>query len=318
MTSQHRIYLFMWFKNLLIYRFTKPFNYTVDELNQKLAEKAFRPCTSQEYSSFGWVSPIGGEGMEYSHTAGAYTMICAKRQDRILPAAVINEVLADKVTEIKEQEGRSPRRKERGDLKDEIIFELLPRAFTRSTTLYAYIAPSDGLLVINSASHNRAEELLSYLRETLGSLPVLPVKAKNLAQHAMTQWVKSSSAPTGFELGGECELRDGADESAVIRCKNQNLAADEIISHVNAGMVATKLALNWSGGIDCIVDDQLTIKRLSFADLIQEKAEQVDSDSAAEQFDVDFTIMTGEFAAFIPAILNAFGGEDLSDCEAQA
>jgi recombination associated protein RdgC len=303
----------MWFKNLLVYRFTKPFTFTAEEVEQKLAEHAFTPCNSQDASSYGWTTPLGSQGSEYIHRHNDFMMICAKKQDKILPAAVVNEFLADKIEEIKLQEDRTPSRKERSDLKDEIIFSLTPRAFTKSNQIFAYIAPEQGLLVINAGSHNKAEELLNYLRETLGSLPVIPLKAKNMAQHVMTEWLSNGSAPAGFELGGECELRDKADDSAVIRCKNQNLCSSEIKNHIDSGMFVTKLALRWLGDIEFIVDDQLTIKRLAFGDLIQDKLGEVDADSAAEQFDVDFSIMTGEFAKFIPALLEAFGGEELSE-----
>ncbi|CAA0088533.1 Recombination-associated protein RdgC [Zhongshania aliphaticivorans] len=303
----------MWFKNLLIYRFTKPFTLTAEEVNTKLAEKCFAPCNSQDVSSYGWAMPLGNQGSEYIHATNGCIMICAQKQDKILPASVVNDVLADKIEEIKEAEDRIPGRKERTELKEEITFSLIPRAFTRTNRVFAYIAPEQGLLVVNSGSHNRAEELLNFLRESLGSLPLIPVKAKNVAQHQMTEWLTQGSAPTGFELGGECELRDKADESAVIRCKNQNLCASEITNHIEAGMFVNKIALRWTGDIEFIVDDQLTIKRLNFGDLIQDKIGDVNTESAAEQFDVDFAIMSAEFAKFIPAVLEAFGGEDLSD-----
>ncbi|MEX1670193.1 recombination-associated protein RdgC [Zhongshania guokunii] len=303
----------MWFKNLLVYRFTKPFTLTADEVDQKLAEKAFTPCNSQDVSSYGWTMPLGNQGSQFVHSTNGYIMICGQKQDKILPASVVNEVLAEKLEEIKLQEDRIPGRKERTDLKEEIIFSLIPRAFTRSSKVFAYIAPEEGLLIVNAGSHNKAEELLNYLRETIGSLPIIPLKAKNVAQHAMTEWLTNGSAPQGFELGGECELRDKADDSAVIRCKNQNLCSTEINNHIQAGMFVTKLALRWVGDIEFIIDDQLTIKRLSFGDLIQDKLGEVDADSAAEQFDVDFAIMTGEFAKFIPAVVGAFGGEDTAE-----
>lgn len=303
----------MWFKNLLIYRFTKPFTLTADEVDEKLGENAFTPCNSQDPASYGWTMPLGSQGSQYVHSANGYIMICAKKQEKILPAAVVNEVLADKLEEIKSQEDRRPGRKERTDLKEEIIFSLMPRAFTRSSRVFAYIAPAEGLLIVDAGSHNKAEELMVHLRESLGSLPVIPIKAKNVAQHAMTEWLTNGSAPQGFELGGECELRDKADDSAVIRCKNQNLCSTEINNHIQAGMFVNKLALHWVGDIDFVVDDQLTIKRLSFGDLVQEKIGETNADSAAEQFDVDFNIMTGEFAKFIPAVLDAFGGEDTAE-----
>jgi len=242
-------------------------------------------------------------------------MVCLQRQDKVLPAAVVNEAMDEKIADIKAREDRKPGKKERTDLKEEIIFQLLPRAFTRTGRLYAYIDPKAGLLVVNSGSHNRAEELLNTLRDSLGTLPVIPLKAKNVAQHTMTRWLNDGEAPANFAIGGECELRDGADETAVIRCKNQDLGSDDIRNHLQAGMFVNKLALSWAGGIDFMVDPELTVKRLSFGDLINDKLGEVDAGSAAEQFDVDFTIMTGEFASFIPALLEAFGGEERPDTD---
>ena len=103
----------MWFKNLLIYRFTKPFTLTAEEVNTKLAEKSFAPCNSQDVSSYGWAMPLGNQGSEYIHATNGCIMICAQKQDKILPASVVNDVLADKIEEIKEAEDRIPGRKER-------------------------------------------------------------------------------------------------------------------------------------------------------------------------------------------------------------
>ncbi|WP_019529501.1 recombination-associated protein RdgC [Dasania marina] len=302
----------MWFKNLLVYRFTKPFTETVENLEAALSAKSFNPCGSQELSSYGWAAPLGKHGEMFTHVANGYIMLCAQRQEKVLPAGVINEALIEKVEQIQARDGRSVGRKERIDLKDEVLFELLPKAFTRSSRQYAYIDPRAGLLIINAGAVKRAEEFMSYLRETLGTLPVIAATAKNVPQHAMTQWVLENKPPQGFELGGECELRDKADDSSIIRCKNQDLGSKEINSHLAAGMWVNKLAMSWQGGIDFIVDDQLAIKRISFGDLIQEQAEKQSADDAAAQFDVDFSIMTLEFAKFIKDIYVAFGGEDLS------
>lgn len=305
----------MWFKNLLIYRFTKPFQETAESLEVALAKKAFKPCGSQELSSYGWAAPLGQHGDMFTHSANGFIMLCAQRQDKVLPAAVINEALAEKVQHIQVNDGRSVGRKERIDLKDEVVFDLLPKAFVRSSRQFAYIDPKEGLLVINSGAAKRAEEFMSYLRETIGTLPVIPAIANNLPQHMMTKWVQEAKSPAAFELGGECELRDKADETSIIRCKNQDLGSAEINSHLKAGMFVNKLAMEWQGGINFIVDEQLAIKRLSFGDLIQEQAEKQDAQDAAEQFDVDFSIMTLEFTKFIKDLFAAFGGEDLSDCE---
>lgn len=305
----------MWFKNLQVYRFTKPFTLTTEVLDEQLAKFPFQPCGSQDTSKIGFVSPLGDEAEILTHSAGGYIMLCCKKQQKVLPAAVVNEALEEQVRELEQKDARKVGRKERQQIKDELVMTLLPQAFKRSTRLFAYIAPQDGLLIVNSASTNRAEELLVALREALGSLPVIPATCKNLPQQVMTNWLKHRQSVKGFELGGECELRDPSDEGGIIRCKNQDLSAKHIVNHLDDGMYVSKLALIAESGIECVVDEKLAIKRVVYGDMIQEKADQVDAETAAEQFDVDFSIMTLELSAFLKQLFALFGGEDLTACD---
>ena len=298
----------MWFKNLSVFRLTKPFKEGSESLHDKLVEKAFEPVTSQEPKSFGWVTPLGRHSDLLTHSANGYIMVCAKRQEKILPAAVINENLEEKVAIIEQEEARKVARKERQNMKDEITFDLLPRAFAKSSLLFAYIAVEDNLIVVNTSSAKAAEDLLSLLRETIGSLAVIPLTAKNLPMQTMTHWLSSQELPTEFVLGGECELKELQDKGS-IKCKEQDLLSEDILNHINAGMQVTQLALHWQEKIECVVDDKLTIKRLKFSDLIQETAADKQAESMAEQFDVDFTLMTNEIKPFISQLVIALGGE---------
>ncbi len=302
----------MWFKNLLVYRFTRSVDLSPETLESALTTGAFEPCGSQEQVSMGWCSPLGQDAGPLVHSANGYHMICLQRQERVLPPAVIREELEERLANIEQQENRQPGRKERTELREAIVFELLPRAFRRSSRLMAYLDPTGNRLLINSASATRAEELLTVLRDSLGSLPVVPLSPARPAIDTMTSWLNDGSPPPGFEFGGECELRDNSDDSAVIRCRNQDLTATDIRNHLAAGMHARKLALAWSGGIECLIDDKLAIQRLRFDDIITDKAGDTQAETAAEQFDLDFTLMTGEFSRFIPDLIEAFGGEEES------
>ena len=298
----------MWFKNLRLYRLTETWEHTLEDLNEALANFCFNPCGSLDPIKYGFVEPLGRHGSEYIHVTNGYIMVCAKKQEKILPSSVINEHLEEKALAISEAEARSVGRKERQTLKDEIIFSLMPKAFTRSSLDFAYIAPQEKLIVVNSSSAKRAEDLLSKLREALGSLRCIPITAKNLPTQVMTQWMQSGDAPHQFELGEECELQGGKD-GRVIRCKKQDLTADEIRNHITSGMYVNKIALTWKESIHCIIDDQLAVKRVKFDDVISEKANERNPESKAEQFDADFAIMSGELKNFIEALLAAFGGE---------
>lgn len=298
----------MWFKNLRLYRLTEAWTHTSEELNTALASHCFNPCGSLDPVRYGFIEPLGRHGSEFIHVTNGYIMICAKKQEKILPSSVINEHLEEKALAISEAESRSVGRKEKQTLKDEIIFSLLPKAFSKSSLDFAYIAPNEKLIVVNSSSAKRAEDLLSKLREALGSLRCIPVTAKHVPTQAMTQWMQTGEAPHQFILGEECELQGGKD-GRIIRCKKQDLTADEIRNHLTSGMFANKIALTWKETIHCIIDDQLAVKRLKFDDVIAEKANERNPESKAEQFDADFAIMTGELKNFIAALLEALGGE---------
>ncbi|WP_039914774.1 recombination-associated protein RdgC [Cellvibrio mixtus] len=298
----------MWFKNLRLYRLTEEWTISTEELNEKLAEFCFNPCGNLDPLRYGFEFPLGRHGSEFVHVTNGYIMICAKKQEKILPGGVIKEALEEKVQAISEAESRSVSRKERDALKDEIIFSLLPKAFTRSTLDYAYIAPQEKLIVVNSSSAKRAEDLLSKLREALGSLRCLPIAPKNIPTQVMTHWLRESQAPHQFELGEEVELQ-AAKDGRVVRCKKLDLTAAEIRNHLESGMHVTKIALIWKESISCIIDDQLGIKRLKFEDVISDKANERNPESKAEQFDADFAIMAMELKNFIEALLAAFGGE---------
>ncbi len=298
----------MWFKNLRLYRLTEQWSHTTDELNTALEAFCFNPCGSLDTLRYGFVPPLGRHGSEYFHATNGYVMICAKKQEKILPSSVINEQLEEKALAISEAESRNVGRKERQTLKDEIIFSMLPKAFAKSSMDFAYIAPQENLIIVNASSAKRAEDLLSKLREALGSLRCIPITAKNLPTQVMTHWLQSGNLPAEFELGEECELQASKD-GRVIRCKKQDLTANEMLSHLNSGMFVTKLAITWKEAINCVIDDQLAIKRLKFEDIISDKANDRNPESKAEQFDADFAIMAGELKNFIAALHAAFGGE---------
>lgn len=298
----------MWFKNLRLYRLTEEWTLSPEQLNEKLAEFCFNPCGSLDPMRYGFEAPLGRHGSEFVHVTNGYIMICAKKQEKILPGGVVKEQLEEKVQAIKDAEFRPVSRKERDTLKDEIIFSLLPKAFTRSSLDYAYIAPQDGLIVVNAGSAKRAEDLLSKLREALGSLRCLPIAPKNIPTQVMTQWLREGEAPHQFTLGEEVELLANKD-GRIVRCKKQDLTASEIRSHLDSGMHVNKIGLVWKDAISCIIDDQLAIKRLKFEDVISDKANERNPESKAEQFDADFAIMAMELKNFIAALLAAFGGE---------
>ncbi|MCG6967738.1 MAG: recombination-associated protein RdgC [Chromatiaceae bacterium] len=299
----------MWFRNLQLYRLIETFELTPDALHDALAERAFRPCAGLDTHSMGWVPPAGREASQLVHAGNGRIMLCLRREDRILPSAVVREHVEEKAEAIALAESRPVGRKEKQRIKDEVLTDLLPRAFTRSSHLYAYIDPNDGWVVVDSASAKKAEELLSALRETLGSLRVRPLAVNNSPAAVLTRWLEAAPMP-GFELGDECELKEPVDKGGVMRGRRIDLGSAEVKSHLDAGMQVAKLAVDWQERIGCILCDDLSVRRLRFLDLVMQEAADIEAEDALARFDADFALMGMELARFIPAVVEAFGGLD--------
>jgi recombination associated protein RdgC len=302
----------MWFRNLLVYRLTQDLPFDAAALETALAAKPARPCASQELSTYGFVAPFGkGEDAPLVHISQDFMLIAARKEDRILPGSVVRDALKEKVDEIEAEQMRKVYKKERDQLKDEIIQAFLPRAFIRRSSTFAAIAPKQGLILVNAASPKRAEDLLSTLREAVGSLPLRPLSVKIAPTATMTEWVKTQNAAEHFTVLDECELRDTQEDGGIVRCKRQDLASDEIQLHLTSGKQVTQLSLAWQDKLSFVLDDKMIIKRLRFEDLLQDQAEQDGGDEALGQLDASFTLMMLTFGEFLPQLFEALGGEEI-------
>lgn len=301
----------MWFKNLLVYRLTQDVPFEPEALEAALATKPARPCASQELTTYGFVAPFGkGEDAPLVHVSGDFLLIAARKEERILPGSVVRDAVKEKVEEIEAEQMRKVYKKERDQIKDEIIQAFLPRAFIRRSATFAAIAPKQGLVLVNSASPKRAEDLLSTLREVIGSLPVRPLTVKVAPAATMTDWVKTQKAADDFYVLDECELRDSGEDGGTVRCKRQDLTSDEIQLHLSTGKQVTQLSLAWKDQLSFVLDDKTVIKRLRFEEVLMDKAEEDGGEEALGQLDASFTLMMLTFGEFLPQLFEALGGEE--------
>lgn len=302
----------MWFKNLSVFRLTEALPFTPNELEEKLQTAHFRPCAPHQESTFGWTVPVGNATASLVHTCGGFMMLCGKKEERVLPTAVINEMTQERILEAEDRQGHKLSKKERSRIKDELIFELLPKAFTFSRKTYAYIDTLNGFIIVDSASSKSAEDVLSYLRKTLGSLPAQPLMTAEKPSAVLTDWLTRLETPADIKIEDECELRSPEEAGGIVRCKRHDLTLPEIKNHLDSGKQVIKLAISWADRLAFVVDENLAIKRLRFLDLVNDQIAEIDAEDEVARFDADFSIMSHEIANFLPELLTMFGGEMLA------
>ncbi len=301
----------MLFRNAFIYRLTKPFPLTGEELMTNLASRSFTPCSGIRPSSFGWLPPLG-EGEEEAplvHEVAGCFLLCGRREDKIVPASALNEAVAERVRKIETVEGRKLNARERLNLRDDSLAALLPRALPRSKQVPGYLSPGDNLLVVGTSVAAEAELFLNCLRDSIGELSVVPPQIRAKPEDTFTQWLLTRKLPEHFALGDQCDLLDKED-GATVNCRRVDLASSEIRAHLETGKQCVRLGIRWHGDLRVTVDKDLTLKQIKL-----ESSDDAldDSDDAIARLDAAFAHMTLEFARFLPALFKALGGETLPD-----
>lgn len=299
----------LWFKNLMVYRLNREVSLSADEMEKQLSAFSFTPCGSQDMAKTGWVSPMGSHSDALTHTVNGQIVICARKEEKILPSPVIKQELQAKIERLEGEQHRKLKKTEKDSLKDEVLHSLLPRAFSRFNQTFLWIDTVNDLIMVDAASAKRAEDTLALLRKSLGSLPVVPLTLENPIELTLTEWVRSKELPSGFALMDEAELKAILEDGGVIRCKKQDLFSDEIAVHIEAGKLVTKLALDWQERVQLVLSDDGSLKRLKFSDTLREQNEDIDQEDFAQRFDADFILMTSELAALIKNLIEALGGE---------
>ncbi|GAA0683763.1 recombination-associated protein RdgC [Marinobacterium maritimum] len=299
----------LWFRNLIFYRFEPPAGLTQEHLEQALAEHPFTPCGSQELSRSGWSQPINEAEEMLVFSSNGFLLINLMQEERILPASVVREQLDAKVALIEAEQSRKVYRKEKLQLKDEVVLDLLPRSFTRRRRTEAILMPQQGWILVNASSHKRAEDLLNQLREALGSLVVKLPQTRVSADKVMTSWLQGESMPQGWALEDECELRDPMTEGSKISAKGQDLLCDEISAHLEAGMLVKRLALEWQQQIRFVLHEDLSLHRVRLSDEYREQLDAETPEDVLAARDTELARMGLEYARLLPEVLEAFGGE---------
>ncbi|KAF7599763.1 MAG: recombination-associated protein RdgC [Candidatus Dactylopiibacterium carminicum] len=295
----------MWFRNLQLYRLPENWDMTIDQLSEQLGRLAFQPCGSQDMASQGW-APVIHDSLV--HSVGGQWLIALGVEQRLLPASVVKQVCEDKAEEIEAQQGFKPGCKQMKEVKEAVMMELLPRAFTRRRKVFAWIDPKDGWLAIDTASRSAAEPVLEALHKAMDELPLKLLNTELSPGAAMTGWLAGNQAPGAFTIDQDCELRAVTDEASAVRYVRHSLEGDEIREHIAAGKQVSKLALTFDDKLSFILTDKFELKRVQPLETLNAK-EEGDAKTREEQFDADFALMAGELRRLIPALMLALGGE---------
>jgi recombination associated protein RdgC len=304
------------FKSACFFRIADGFDLpSLPALERVLQKARFVPCGPTQPESGGWVPPRGNKGTLLAETVGGHLLLKLCTEKRAVPASAVKAAVDERVEQYKAQTGNERvGAKMKKEFKQEVLLDLLPRAFTKRSTTLLWLDASNRMLVVDSGSLAGADRivsaLLAALLEVPGAGPALDlqlVQTQMSAATSMAHWLSTREAPWRFTVDRDCELRMPDEQKSSVRYSRHLLDIDEVAQHIAAGKVPTQLAMTWNDRVSFVLSEAGQVRKLKLLDVVMEGSDKPGKDE--DGFDADAAILTGELSQLIPDLLEALGGE---------
>lgn len=296
------------FKSLQMFRFTRPLELAAHQIEEQLKGNLFTPCGRNDMGKFGWVSPFGTGSPVLVHAIEGHFILKARKETKKVPGRVLKEMMAEETEKQESQLGRALKKKEKDGLKEDIIMDILPRLFPSTEDTYLWIDTRKGFLHVDATSAKKADDVLSLLRKSLGSLPVVPISLKNPVEITLTEWLSEGNVPANFSVESEATFRSAMEDGGDANYKKQDLFSKEIKAVLDADKLVTKLSLCWADRISFSVNDALSLNRITFSEDLKDEVSDAAKEGAATYLDANFALATGQLTMLVDDLIDAFGG----------
>lgn len=288
------------YKNLTVFTLDDATDFS--NLATAIDEFKFTGIKASDMTHVGWESPVDNDKLLLSvdlasaingnlQFEGRTIALVMRKDERIIPNSSVVELLKQGIIEFEKMNSIKPSKKQRAEMKDNVIISLMPRALLKTTRVQGYVDIYRSCIVVNTSSIAHAEEFVSLLRHTLGGLPAFPFYVDGVNEHEVfTRWVRDSSTLTfKVNLSDACKLK--GEEAKAVTFKNFNLDDNETIkTHIDNGMRVSELRLSYNDKIDFTLNDKLQFKAIKQVIVVNDSDTLSDSDDATERFKADLTL----------------------------
>lgn len=292
------------FKNAIAYLVEPGFRIDPELLQRRPA----RDCGSIESRTDGFTTPCLHSSNELVHSVSGYQLICLQTDDKILPGSVVAEEVAERAERLEVERGYKPGRKQMKELKELVIADLLPKAFSVKKRTYALL--TSDYFIIDTSSPARAEILLDALRYALDVLPLHPIQTERHVTAAMAEWLETSECPSELSIDQSCVLESLTGNKPSISYQRTSLDTADVRFRVANGHLPKKLGLTINDRLSFVLTDSMQLLRLQQLDILKLESQELQQNSsdAAEALDADVCLMGGEIIQALNYLIETLGG----------
>ena len=263
----------MWFNQVTAYMVPEGYALTneLEDWEEAITNSKFKHCAGLDWSSRGFVpQPFNGDNHVWN-VADTWNLL-HRKEERVLPAKVVEEKLRERIAKINNEESRAVGRKERMELKEVIVDDLLPRALLQSSYLELSFDTQSGFIFTNIANDTRSTQLLSDTRIALQGLPATLIRTNTSPSALMTSWLLNNEAAGNFELDSDCVMCGVGNDAAKVKITSQDLTSQMVTAHAESGKVVTELGLVWNDQVTFVLTENLTLKKVNFGSVLRDDA----------------------------------------------
>jgi recombination associated protein RdgC len=292
----------MWFTNALVFSLSCE---SLSEIESALTDNRLKPCPPHSRFIYGFSETINQLLSHHADNSYVFTM---GKEERMLPRSVINQALTEKCHILETNNGRAVKRSEKAHLREELEFELLPKAFCVQKKTMALIDGNRQRLIVNTSSHNNAAQLCSLLRKALPDIQIKPLELISDISLKFTQWLNNPNLlPNDFVLAPNCLLTSPDDDKKKFNCKGYELPADEVCHLIDSGLTATEITLIWKERIQFTINTDFTFKRIKCIEYLLDDMNEVNQlEDEMEKVDANLCLLTGELRQLIDDVCLLF------------
>ena len=221
---------------------------SAEAMRGHLANEAFAEPGSLALASYGFVPMEQGTFVTEFPGGFAFRFRFAQK---VIPASVIKQAVADAVREVEDETGRKPGKKEKAEIKEGIIGEMAAKAFVRTTDVICYFRAATNHLLVPTLSKVIGDKLMTKLVFAVESLKTETIHVSSVTQGLtarLKKWLDEGDddAFGAFYPVNEVDLEQ---EERSVRVKMTGLqqAHKALTTSLNQGFSVNAIGLSLEG-----------------------------------------------------------------------
>jgi len=293
------------FRNVRLYRLKGDWPDSEEALSNELSKAEFKPCGPLTERSSGWTAINPGTSEILARRLNGADLLKLRSQSRVLPAAVINEALEERIEEFRSKMGEEPGTREKRRLKAETREALLPKALLKSDRIWGYFDHKQKLLAVATGQESVAERYLRHLKIPFDQFETRPLQYNEPVEGLLTR-IFLGDAPERFVVGRECRMQDISDSGSNVRWTDFDLSDSTIRKHVSDGMRLTHLAIEYDSILGCVLDENGVLSKIRL--LGADDKDGMDDADPLARLDAEFVLVSGILRNMVGEMKKLLGG----------